>query len=44
VKLVAPQCEVTADGVTLVRYTLRTSRGDPVTGLDERTVDDDVHP
>jgi hypothetical protein len=45
VKLVAPQCDVAVDGVTLDRYTIRTSRGDLATGLDDgRTVDDDVYP
>jgi hypothetical protein len=45
VKLVAPRCEVATDGVTLDRYTIRTSRGDLATGLDDgRTVDDDVCP
>jgi hypothetical protein len=45
VNLVAPRCEVTANGVTLDRYTIRTSRGDLATGLDDgRTVDDDVCP
>jgi len=45
VKLVAPRCEEAANGVTLDGYTIRTSRGDLATGLDDgRTVDDDVCP
>jgi hypothetical protein len=44
VKLVAPPCAPAANGVTLDVYTIRTSRGDLATGLDGRTVDDDVYP
>jgi len=45
VKLVAPSCAVATNGVTLDGYTIRRSRGDLATGLDDgRTVDDDVCP